>query len=84
MDVPNCFLRLRRRKDIRARMTHDDVWLTREAVAEYLGVTKKTIHQWMNRLEFPSYQLGRTRRFKKSEVDAWLAEHRDVKKQPSP
>ncbi|MBC6109941.1 helix-turn-helix transcriptional regulator [Pedobacter fastidiosus] len=42
-------------------------------LAEYLKVTKATIHAYKKRGIFKYYQTGRTVFFKKSEVDAALA-----------
>ena len=42
-------------------------------LAEYLKVSKTTIHAYKNRRVFPFYQTGRTVYFLKSEVDAALA-----------
>ncbi|MFC3559530.1 excisionase family DNA-binding protein [Pedobacter jamesrossensis] len=44
-----------------------------QELANYLGVTKPTIHAYKKRGIFKYYQTGRTVFFKKSEVDAALA-----------
>lgn len=44
-----------------------------QELADYLQVTKATIHAYKNRGVFPFYQTGRTVYFKKSEVDAALS-----------
>lgn len=43
-----------------------------QELADYLKVTKSTIHAYKKRGVFPYYQTGRTVYFKKSEVDAAL------------
>jgi excisionase family DNA binding protein len=49
-----------------------DVTFSIFELANYLKVTKATIHAYKNRKVFPYYQTGRTVFFKKSEVDAAL------------
>jgi excisionase family DNA binding protein len=43
-----------------------------ETVAAYLGVTRMSVYRWINQLGLPSHKLGRNRRFKLSEIDAWI------------
>lgn len=43
-----------------------------QGLADYLNVTKATIHSYKNRGIFKYYQTGRTIYFKKSEIDAAL------------
>lgn len=43
-----------------------------QGLADYLKVTKSTIHSYKNRGVFKYYQTGRTVYFKKSEIDAAL------------
>jgi excisionase family DNA binding protein len=53
---------------------HDLDWL-----AEYLGIPKKTIYGWRLRGEGPSaYRVGKHLRYRRSDVDDWLAERRQV------
>jgi excisionase family DNA binding protein len=47
--------------------------LTIKEAAEYLGVTKVTIHRYKNDNVFPYYQTGRTVYFKKAEIDSALS-----------
>lgn len=49
-----------------------DVRFSILGLADYLKVTKATIHVYKKRGVFPYYQTGRTVYFKKSEVDAAL------------
>lgn len=46
-------------------------------LAEHYGVTRATIYNLMNR-GMPSVQVGRCRRFRLAETDAWL----DAQAQP--
>jgi excisionase family DNA binding protein len=46
-------------------------------LAAYIGVPKKSIYGWRLRGEGPpAYKVGQHLRYRKSEVDAWLAERR--------
>ncbi len=51
----------------------DDERLTIQQLAGYLNVSKATIQAYKKRGVVPFYQTGRTVYFKKSEVDAALA-----------
>lgn len=42
------------------------------AVAEYLGLTLRSVYKLIDRAEFPAYRLGRVIRIKKADVDAYL------------
>lgn len=45
-----------------------------DAVAEYLGVSRRTLEVWVQRRRIPFHKVGRLVRFRLSEVDAWIAE----------
>lgn len=48
-----------------------DRLVTAAELAVYYGVTRATVYNLMNR-GLPSMKIGRARRFRPSEVDAWL------------
>jgi len=49
-----------------------------EAVAAYLGVPRKTLYHWTRQGGGPpSYRIGKHRKYRRSEVDAWVASRRD-------
>lgn len=50
----------------------DDRWLSVDEVAEYLGVSKDTVHAWVTGKGMPGYKVGRFWKFKVEEVDAWV------------
>ncbi len=50
----------------------DDRWLSVEEIATYLGVSKDTIYNWINKKKMPSHKIGRLWKFKKDQVDAWV------------
>lgn len=51
------------------KMLEEDKKFNIEEVAEYLKVTKPTIHSYKNRGIIPFHQVGKTVYFKKSEID---------------
>ncbi|WP_138443013.1 helix-turn-helix domain-containing protein [Sinomonas susongensis] len=47
-------------------------WLSAEAIAGYLGVTKETVYIWIAERSMPAHKVGRLWKFQTSEVDAWV------------
>lgn len=47
-------------------------WVSVDAVAEHLGVTRESIYRWMSKKGLPSHQVGRMWRFQLSEIDEWV------------
>jgi len=43
--------------------------------AEYLGITVGTAYQWRSQHKIPYTKVGRSVKFKKEELDAWLAQN---------
>ena len=43
-----------------------------EETAEYLGVTKDTIRNWIKKTDIPAHKIGRLWKFKLTEVDEWV------------
>jgi excisionase family DNA binding protein len=50
-----------------------DPYLTTEEVIDYLQVNVRTIYRMVKRGEIPAFRVGRQWRFRKRDVDAWLA-----------
>jgi excisionase family DNA binding protein len=48
-----------------------DLWTTEQAIEE-LGISRATIHRWMNDGELPFFKLGRKSLFKPEDVLAML------------
>lgn len=50
----------------------DDRWLSVDAVADYLGVSKDTVYAWLTSKGMPGYKVGRLWKFKREDVDGWV------------
>lgn len=55
------------------QQNNDDSWIGIEEAAEYLGVTKDTIRNWIRKGSgIPAVKIGKLWKFKRSELDAWV------------
>ena len=50
----------------------DERWLSVDEIAEYLGVGRETIYNWIEKRAMPAHKVGRCWKFKRQEVDAWV------------
>lgn len=50
----------------------NEKWSSLEETAEYLGVTKDSIRNWIKKTDIPAHKVGRLWKFKLSEVDTWV------------
>ena len=50
----------------------DDRWLSVDEVADYLGVAKDTVYNWVTNKGMPGHKVGRFWKFKKDDVDSWV------------
>ncbi len=53
--------------------TRDEI-LTLDEVATYLKAGKRTVYRLAQKGEIPAFKLGGTWRFRRSELDRWIAE----------
>lgn len=52
---------------------NDDRWISIEEAANYLGVNKDTIRNWIKKENgIPAHKIGKLWKFKKSELDVWI------------
>lgn len=51
----------------------EDEILTLDEVAVYLKAGKKTVYRLAQQGEIPAFKLGGTWRFRRSELDRWIA-----------
>jgi excisionase family DNA binding protein len=47
-------------------------WSSLDQVAEYIGVNKDTIRNWLRKNAIPARKIGKLWKFKLSEVDEWV------------
>ena len=51
----------------------DDRWIGIDEAANYLGVNKDTIRNWIKKdTGIPAHRIGKLWKFKKSELDIWV------------
>lgn len=50
----------------------ENFWTVTET-AEFLNVSPKTIYDWVHKREIPFHKLKRLLRFRRSEIEKWLA-----------
>ncbi len=59
-------------------MMNSNKLLSIEDLAEYLGIPKRTLYAWRYRGEGPiGYRLGGCIRFRPTDVEEWLSNHRE-------
>jgi len=47
--------------------------MTGKDVCRYLGISRRTLLRLMKRRELPAFRVGRGLRFRRQDVEAWLA-----------
>ena len=53
-------------------ITEPEKWVSLEAVADHLGVSKDTIRNWIRKKSIPFHRIGKQYKFQISEVDDWV------------
>lgn len=52
---------------------YNDGWIGINEAAEYLGVTKETVRNWIKKQNgIPAQKIGKLWKFKRFELDAWV------------
>lgn len=51
---------------------NNERWVTVDDVAIHLRVTRDSIYRWKDTKGLPAHRVGRTWRFRLSEVDEWV------------
>ena len=47
-------------------------WCSTKEMCDYLGVSRDTLLAWINEKNMPASKVGRSWKFKTSEVDEWI------------
>lgn len=55
-----------------------DNWIGIDEAAEYMGVTKDSIRNWIKKTDIPAHKIGKLWKFKKSELDEWIKSGRSA------
>lgn len=63
-------------KQIKAKSTVVKEFLTTAEVAEWLNIHPTTIYKLMENKEIHAYKIGRVNRFKKADIEEYLAKNR--------
>lgn len=51
---------------------YQDNWINLEDAANYMGVTKDTVRNWIKKTDIPAHKIGKLWKFKRSELDKWI------------
>lgn len=52
---------------------YDDKWIGIEEAADYIGVNKDTVRNWIKKeCDIPAHRVGKLWKFKRSELDSWI------------
>lgn len=51
---------------------YEDNWISLEEAANYMGITKDTVRNWIKKKDIPAHKIGKLWKFKKSELDQWI------------
>lgn len=61
-------------------MTAEEHWVGVDDVASHLGVAKDSVYRWIDERGLPAHRIGRLFRFKLTEVDEWVRQGNEPKK----
>lgn len=59
--------------------TNIERWCSMKEITEYLGVSRDTVLNWIERRNMPAVKIGRLWKFKISEVDVWMKSGKSAK-----
>lgn len=51
---------------------HIERWYSMKEITTYLGVSRDTVLNWIEKRNMPATKIGRLWKFKISEVDTWM------------
>jgi len=47
-------------------------WLSVTEISKHMGISKETVYRWLEKEKIPAHRIGRSWKFKVSEVDRWV------------
>lgn len=59
--------------------TNIERWCSMKEIIKYLGVSRDTVLNWIEKRNMPAAKIGRLWKFKISEVDAWMKSGKSAK-----
>jgi excisionase family DNA binding protein len=57
----------------------EERFMTLKEVAEYLHLNERTVYKWAQDGTIPGSKLGSTWRFRRSEIDSWVEQRKNVR-----
>lgn len=70
----------RGRLRVQVAAEHHGPFFTPNSLAELLDVSERTVRYWIADGTLPSYKFGRIRRIDRTDVDVFLAHHRQERR----
>ncbi len=65
-------------------MATEERWVGVDDVAAHLGVAKDSVYRWIEEQGLPAHRVGRLFRFKLSELDEWVRQGTEHRKNSNP
>jgi excisionase family DNA binding protein len=53
-------------------MLNSEPWISVDAAAEHLGVSRDTVYRWIDARGLPAHKVGRFWKLQLTEVDRWV------------
>ncbi len=51
---------------------NEERWISLKEACKYLGVTRQTVLNWIEKKELPAAKVGKLWKFKTDEIDKWV------------